>query len=165
MFWYNFKLYLLFKTGVFQQVSSLMSIFDPCKIKSKTEKSELTKRASLIGFNKRPNVNIFNNTCTDKFKFLYRFESGLTPSKKDYRPNTIALEHINSGNPTTSEVINSVLLNQNISITQKELDELLSLPKVNFDLPVTDQTYPALPLPPSYLSSDKRGKLIKKIHN
>ena len=80
----------------------------------------------------------------DKFKFLYRFESGLTLSNKDYRPNTIALEHINSGNPTTSEVINSVLLNQNISITQKELDDLLSLPKVNFDLPITDQTYPAL---------------------
>src|SRR5690606_39828875 len=74
----------------------------------------------------------------------YRFESGLTLSKKDYRPNKIALEHINSGNPTTSEVINSVLLNQNVSITQKELDDLLSLPKVNFDLPITDQTYPAL---------------------
>jgi hypothetical protein len=152
LFWGNFKLYLFFKTGIFQQVSLLMSRFDPCKIKSNTKKSELTKRASLIGFNKRPNVNIFNNklSCTDKFKFLYRFESGLTSSKKDYRPNTIALEHINSGNPTTSEVINSVLLNQNISITQKELDELLSLPKVNFDLPVTDQTYPALPLPPSH---------------
>jgi hypothetical protein len=65
-------------------------------------------------------------------------------ANKDYRPNTIALEHINSGNPTTSEVINSVLLNQNVSITQKELDNLLSLPKVNFDLPITDQTYPAL---------------------
>jgi len=37
-----------------------------------------------------------------------------------------------------------VLLNQKVSITQQELDELLSLPKVNFDLPLTDQTYPAL---------------------
>ena len=73
-----------------------------------------------------------------------RFESGLTPCNKNYRPNTIALEHIDSGNPTICEVINSVLLNQNVSITQKELDYLLSLPKVNFDLPITDQTYPAL---------------------
>ena len=99
-----------------------------------------------MGFNKRPNVNLFNNKllCTDKFKFLSRFVSGLRLVKQDYRPNTIALEHINSGNPTTSEVINSVLLNQNVSITQKELDNLLSLPKVNFDLPITDQTYPAL---------------------
>jgi len=120
--------------------------FDPSKTKSNYEKLELTKRASLIGFNKRPNVNLFNNkwSWTDKLNFLYRFESGLTLSKKDYRPNKIALEHINSGNPTTSEVINSVLLNQNVSITQKELDDLLSLPKVNFDLPITDQTYPAL---------------------
>lgn len=120
--------------------------FIPGKIKSNTVKLEFPNRASLIGFNKRPNVNLFNNkwSCMDKFKFLYRFESGLTLSNKDYRPNTIALEHINSGNPTTSEVINSVLLNQNISITQKELDDLLSLPKVNFDLPITDQTYPAL---------------------
>jgi len=37
-----------------------------------------------------------------------------------------------------------VLLNQKVSITQQELDELLSLPRVNFDLPITDQTYPAL---------------------
>ena len=126
--------------------------FIPGKLKSNTVKLEFPNRASLIGFNKRPNVNLFNNkwSCMDKFKFLYRFESGLTLSgspkgkEKDYRPNTIALEHINSGNPITSEVINSVLLNQNVSITQKELDDLLSLPKVNFDLPITDQTYPAL---------------------
>ena len=117
-----------------------------------------------MGFNKRPNVNLIYNKllCTDKIKFLsvpvqpgtpstplvgvrkVRFESGLRLAKQNYRPNTIALEHINSGNLTTSEVINSVLLNQNVSITQKELDNLLSLPKVNFDLPVTDQTYPAL---------------------
>lgn len=30
------------------------------------------------------------------------------------------------------------------SYTQQELYELLSLPSVNFDLPLTDQTYPAL---------------------
>ena len=37
-----------------------------------------------------------------------------------------------------------MLLNQNVSINQLELDELISLPSVNFDLPITDQTYPAL---------------------
>lgn len=31
-----------------------------------------------------------------------------------------------------------------MSITQKELDELLKLPSVKFDLPITDYTYPAL---------------------
>lgn len=118
--------------------------FDPGKIKPLTTELELTNRASLVGFNKRPNVNLFSNKWSFTDKFLYRFVSGLTLSKKDYRPNTIALEHINSGNPTTSEVINSVLLNQNVSITQKELHDLLSLASVNFDLPITDQTYPAL---------------------
>jgi len=37
-----------------------------------------------------------------------------------------------------------LLLNQNVSINQLELDELISLPSVNFYLPITDQTYPAL---------------------
>lgn len=35
--------------------------FIPGKIKSNTVKLEFTNRASLIGFNKRPNVNLFNN--------------------------------------------------------------------------------------------------------
>lgn len=118
----------------------------PSKIKYQTKNLEFTNRASLIGFNKRANVNLFNN----KYSFavllfgvrsirsmllakekekepkhilncLSRFESGLTPSNKDYRPNTIALEHINKGNAITSQVINSVLLNQKVSITQQEL--------------------------------------------
>ena len=136
----------MFKINIIQKVSSSTSRFHPSNTKSNSKNLELTNRASLIGFNKRPNVNLFNNKwlCTDKLNFLSRFESELTLSKKDYRPNTIALEHINSGNLTTSEIVNSVLLNQNISITQKELDNLLALPKVNFDLPITDQTYPAL---------------------
>lgn len=158
----NPKLYLLFKTSpegaypisgkdpkgtsIFQIVFSLTSRFHLSNTKSNFKKLELNNRASLIGFNKRPNVNLFNNKSlsTDKLNFLSKFASGLTLSKKNYRPNTIALEHIYSGNPTTSEVVNSVLFNQNVYITQKELDNLLSLPKVNFDLPITNQTYPAL---------------------
>lgn len=141
------KLYLLFTTSNYSKVSSLMLRFNPSETKPYSKQH--TNITSLIGFNKRPNVNLFNNNrlCERsalKLNFLSRFESGLTLSKKDYRPNTIALEHINSGNPITNEVINSVLLNQNVSITPKELDNLLSLPKVNFDLPITDQTYPAL---------------------
>lgn len=118
--------------------------FQPSKIKFPSKNLEFTNRTNLIGFNKRPDVNLFNKKCSGKLTCLSRFESGLTPSNKNYRPNTIALEHINNGNPITSEVINSVLLNQKVSITQQELDELLSLPSVNFDLPLTDQTYPAL---------------------
>lgn len=103
----------------------------------------------FLGFNKRPNIRMFNINCSysDQLNRLFRFESNLTiPKGKrvEYRPNSLALEHINSYNPTNSEVINSVLLNQKVSISQKELDTLLSLPSVNFDLPITDQTYPGL---------------------
>jgi hypothetical protein len=92
---------------------------------------------------KRPIVNLLKNRYPANLS-LYRFKSGLIPSNKDYRPNTIALKYISNGKLITSEVINSLLLNQNVSITQKQLDELISLPSVKFDLPLTDQTYPAL---------------------
>lgn len=59
---------------------------------------------------------MFNINCSysDQLNRLFRFESNLTiPKAKrvEYRPNSLALEHINSCNPTNSEVINSVLLN------------------------------------------------------
>ena len=56
------------------------------------------------------------------------------------RPMLIAKNHIKSGNITTSQVINSVLQNQKISITQEELNKLLSLPIVTFDLPLNDHS-------------------------
>lgn len=37
-----------------------------------------------------------------------------------------------------------MLLNQKVSISQKELDELLNLPSVKFYLPFTDETHPSL---------------------
>ena len=92
---------------------------------------------------KRPSVNLLKKIYTGNLN-LYRFKSVLTPSNKYYRPNTIALEYISKGKPITSEVINSLLLNQNVSITQQQLDELISLSSVKFDLPLTDQTYSAL---------------------
>jgi hypothetical protein len=63
---------------------------------------------------------------------------------KKNSPEKLALEHIESGNPTTSEVINSLLFNPNISIRQEELNKLLEIPSVKFKLPFSDQTYPAL---------------------
>lgn len=67
-----------------------------------------------------------------------RFESNAARSlynSKTSRCQLLVQEHIAKGNPTNSEVINSVLLNQKVAISQKELDELLSLPSVKFDLP------------------------------
>ena len=42
----------------------------------------------------------------------------------------------------TSEIINKVLVKQQVSISQTELDRLKNLPGVKFDLPLSDQTYP-----------------------
>ena len=80
-----------------------------------------------------------------KVKSFFRFQSNVsTPDRKLYRPTYIVEELLNKGNSTTSVVINSVLLNQKVYINLKELDELLNLPSVKFDLPITNETYPAL---------------------
>lgn len=50
----------------------------------------------------------------------------------------------NNHNRITSEVINKVLSNQGVSITQKELNVLLTIKGVTFDLPFNSQTLPAL---------------------
>jgi hypothetical protein len=47
------------------------------------------------------------------------------------------LEHINSGKPTTYLIINKVLLNQNLSVTESKLKELLKVKGVELDLPVS----------------------------
>ena len=52
-------------------------------------------------------------------------------------PESIALEHINSGKPTTLSVINKILLNQNISVSELKLKELLKVKGVEIDLPIT----------------------------
>jgi len=45
-------------------------------------------------------------------------------------------EHIKKGNKTISKIINNILINQKVSISQEELDKLLNLSKVKFDLPL-----------------------------
>lgn len=59
------------------------------------------------------------------------------PSEIKYKPEVLALDHINSGEPTTSSVINKILLNQNISVTDSKLEELLKVNGVELDLPIT----------------------------
>jgi hypothetical protein len=43
----------------------------------------------------------------------------------------------------TVEVLNKLLANQQVSITQPELEQLIKIPGVKFDLPLNDQTYPS----------------------
>lgn len=59
-------------------------------------------------------------------------------------PESFALEHINSGKPTTSMVINKILLNQNLSVTESKLEELLKVKGVELDLPISTPEYKTL---------------------
>lgn len=51
-------------------------------------------------------------------------------------PESLVLEHINSEKPTTSSVINKVLLNQNLRVTDSKLEELLKVKGIEIDLPI-----------------------------
>ena len=51
-------------------------------------------------------------------------------------PESLALEHIKSEKPTTSSVINQILLNQNLSVNDSKLVELLKVKGVEMDLPI-----------------------------
>jgi hypothetical protein len=57
-------------------------------------------------------------------------------SENKFNPESLALDHINSGEPTTSLVINKILLNQNLSVTNFKLEELLKIKGVEIDLPI-----------------------------
>lgn len=52
-------------------------------------------------------------------------------------PESLALEHINSEKPTTWLIINKILLNQNLSITESKLEKLLKVKGVELDLPIS----------------------------
>ena len=67
-------------------------------------------------------------------------------------PNKGSIRLYDEYNNITSEILNKLLANQQVSITLLELDRLKDIPGVKFDLPLNDHTYPpSLPLfiPPS----------------
>jgi hypothetical protein len=61
-----------------------------------------------------------------------------TTKSTQYKPESLALEHINSGRPTTSSVINKILLNQNLSVTDAKLEELLEVKGVEIEIPISN---------------------------
>jgi hypothetical protein len=65
-----------------------------------------------------------------------RYFSTSTARADKHNPESLALDHINSGALTTSSVINNILLNQNLSVTDSKLDELLKVKGVELDLPI-----------------------------
>jgi hypothetical protein len=52
------------------------------------------------------------------------------------KPEFLAKEHINSEEPTTSSVINKILINQNLSVTDRKLEQLLKVQGVEINLPI-----------------------------
>ena len=60
--------------------------------------------------------------------------SGYRGVSEALNPEFLALEHMKSGKPTTSLVINKILLNQNLSVTDSKLEELLKVKGVGMDL-------------------------------
>lgn len=73
-------------------------------------------------------------------------------SIKPYYPESYALEHINSGKPTSSSIINKILLNQNLSVTDSKLEELLKVKGVELDIPIG-----------TYLSDPVNNKLLAEL--
>jgi len=81
-------------------------------------------------FDKRIGLgSIANLTLTRSFSSVRSLEA-----KRN--PESLALEHINSEKPTTSLVINQILLNQNLSVNDSKLEELLKVKGVEMDLPI-----------------------------
>ena len=55
------------------------------------------------------------------------------------KSETLAKYHIESGMPTTHDVINKILLNHNLSNTNDKLEELLKVKGIEIDLPVKNK--------------------------
>ena len=62
-------------------------------------------------------------------------------ANRSYRPAALALEYTQNQAPVTSKEINSLLLNQGVSISDPELKKLLSIPYVEFKLPFNSESY------------------------
>ena len=82
-----------------------------------------------------PLIRSFSTVLQSKLLPLEYCSYASTPPQ--YKSESLALEHINSGTPTTSSVINKILLNQNLSVTEAKLEELLEVKGVEIDIPIS----------------------------
>ena len=89
--------------------------------------------------------SVFNNHLKLGKRLGLGFIPGLTLTRSfrsvrsleaQRNPESLALEHIKSEKPTTSSVINQILLNQNLSVNDSKLVELLKVKGVEMDLPI-----------------------------
>lgn len=101
---------------------------------------------NIINRNSKNNNPFLSNPRLINIASLHFFKSFstsvilLSANKHSHHPEYFAVEHINSGKPTTSSVINKILLNQNISVSDFKLKELLKVKSVEIDLPIGSTT-------------------------
>jgi hypothetical protein len=65
--------------------------------------------------------NMFYTFESYKLKSLIRYKSTVAPllnNSNTYSPTKLVNEHIKKGNLTNSDIINNILLNQKVSISQ-----------------------------------------------
>ena len=70
------------------------------------------------------------------FYYFRSFKSSIS-NLHTINPESLALEHIESGKPITSSVINNILLNQNLTVTDSKLYNLLKVKGVEIDLSIS----------------------------
>ncbi len=63
------------------------------------------------------------NSSISTLTFKRTYSTTATKQYEEFNPELLALEHISSGNPTTAWVINNILLNQDITVTDSKLKD------------------------------------------
>jgi hypothetical protein len=89
-----------------------------------------------------PVIACTNSTLKKSFNKtgVFRWSRSFSLVKcKTNKPESLALEHINSEKPTTSLVINKILFNQNLKVNDSKLEQLLKIKGVEIDLPINNQ--------------------------
>jgi len=92
------------------------------------------------------NNSLLLGSSISALAFKRTYSTTATRQSEEFNPELLALEHINSGNPTTASVINNILLNQDITVTDSKLKDLLKVEGVEFNLytsssPVAKEDY------------------------
>jgi hypothetical protein len=86
-------------------------------------------------------VSLFSYCSFESTDLLLSLAPSVVLANRSYRPSVLALEYIKNKVPITSKEINSLLLNQGVSITDSELKALLNISYVEFKLPLNPDSY------------------------
>ena len=65
------------------------------------------------------------NSSIGTLTFKTTYSTTATKQSQEFNPELLALEHISSENTTTASVINNILLNQDITVTDSKLKRFI----------------------------------------